>query len=58
MVCLANPALLATLGDPIPALTADEQTALVEFLKGLRLVQALLHGGAPGMIRSAVTGAV
>lgn len=28
-------ALLATLGDPIPALTADEQTALVEFLKSL-----------------------
>jgi hypothetical protein len=28
-------ALLATLGDPIPALTADEQAALVEFLKSL-----------------------
>ncbi|ALC14919.1 hypothetical protein DSOUD_0118 [Desulfuromonas soudanensis] len=28
-------ALLATLGDPIPALTATEQTALVEFLKSL-----------------------
>jgi hypothetical protein len=28
-------ALLATLGDPIPALTADDQTALVEFLKTL-----------------------
>jgi hypothetical protein len=28
-------ALLATLGDPIPALTAEEQTALVEFLKSL-----------------------
>jgi hypothetical protein len=28
-------ALLAALGDPIPALTADEQTALVEFLKSL-----------------------
>jgi len=28
-------ALLATLGEPIPALTADEQAALVEFLKSL-----------------------
>ena len=28
-------ALLATLGDPIPALTADEQTALVAFLNSL-----------------------
>lgn len=28
-------ALLATLGDPIPALSVDEQTALVEFLKSL-----------------------